>query len=359
MPKNKMKFLAIALLVSFIFSACSSASEASSEKEQTNLYMQASFNEEKGYSVYIKDALNYGVYEYDVATVSKKDLGISIPVNNSETSFLHSFVFNDYLYIVSSSVFYDSFVSRISISNPSDVSTITFKESEFITFQENLDNVIFSDDRMYLVLSKNKLISKGHNDYLTEINFEDLDYKTIEKLPIDANIISSYNGDIYLYYIEDSVGILSAYNVMEDELVNIKESLILTTTYKMYQDYLFKMEAQSTGIIREDLKTNELLDVTLDADVHRSSLIGIYDNRVMFGYERLDEYRYFHMNLDGMTLNEIFLFYNDEKNIPPEIIAELSEDFIVKIEDENNQEQIAIIKKSDFWINKDNFLIFS
>ncbi len=360
MPRKKIKILAMSLIFAFIFSACSNnSSDSSSEKEIVNLYNQSSFNETNGYSVYVKDSLNYGVYEYDIASLTKQDFGVSIPVVNSDTSFLHSFVFKDYLYIVSSSVFYDSFVTRISISNPSDIIKISFKESEFITFQEDLDNVIFSDDKMYLVLSKNKFLAEGHNDYLCEIDFENEDYKNIEKLPLDAYILSSYEGEIYLYSIDEQLGVLSSYNVANGDFTDVKKSLILTTTYKMYEDYLFKMEPQNTGIIREDLNTGELLEVTLEAKVLRSSLIGVYDNRVMFGYERLDEYRYFHMNLDNMNLNEIFLFYSDEENIPPKIIAELSEDFIVKIEDENKNEQIAIIKKSDFWVNKDAFLIFN
>ncbi len=359
----KKRILILLSCLALFLISCSTSEETSGTDNQPtqtkNLSNGYSFDEENGYDVYIKDDLNYGVYEYDIDTLTKTDIGINIPVLDSKTSFLHSFTHNNYIYIVSSSIYNDSFVTRVSADNLSDMQTIKFEQSEFITFEENLDKVIFSDESLYLILSKNNTFSDGNSDYLTEINFETLEYTLLEKLPTDATILASYNDLIYLNAIENPVKILYSYNTSDNELLTLKENLILTSTYIINDNFFFTMNQNNTGIKRENLDTGEDLDVTLEAEVYRSSLVGIYDNRVLFGYERLDEYRYFNMNLDDMILTEMFIYYNDEEIIPPTIIAELSDSFIIEIEGETGNEEIAIISKKDFWISRDTYTIFN
>ncbi len=350
----------IILLLSFVllfFSACSSSE--TSDGVATELYNPASFNEEKGYSVYIKDGLNYGIYEYDINSLTKTDIGVNLPVNNSETSFLHSFLFNDYIYVISSSIYYDSFITQISASNPSEMQTIRFEDDEFITFEEDFDNIVFSNDKLYIILSKNNFLSDGHSDYITEVDFSSLTYDTLKEVPIDAFILSSYQNQIYIDAVESPVHFIYNYDVDTKEIDILKESLTLTESYVLQGDFLFTMKEANTGIKRENLLTHEILDVTLENTVKRSSLVGVYDNRVVFGYERLEEYNFYNMNLDGMALTEILLYYDNQETIPPIIIAELENDFIVKLINDMGEEEIAIIKKSDFWINRNSFSFFS
>ncbi len=354
----KAKFLSLLLCFALFFTSCSSSEEVS--KEEKNLvYTGNSFNDQKGYSVYVKDSVNYGLYEYDVNSISKTDMNISIPVVDTTLSFLHSFVFEDYIYILSSSIYYDSFITRVSASNPNDTSTITFSDSEFISFDDAFDNVVFSEGKIYFILSKNNTFSDGHKDYLTQIDFTDNDYKRLEEVPLDSFILTASDDNIYINGVEDAVNNILEYNATSDKITSFNKTLDLTAMYILKDNYLFTMHSGSTGIMREDLDTNKHLEVTLSANVPSSRLIGFYDNRVVFGYEKLDEYLFFNMDLSNMFLNEMYLFYDNTNSSLPPILAELDDSFIVSIKDDLGNENIAKISKIDFWTNNDEFLIFS